>query len=100
MLCVVSEDTERVIGERRMATLRDLGSDPTMARSEDEVLAKAARHLATNAQDVPFALVYLVDEEGVARRRGEVGVPAGHPAAPPALGPGDWPLATGAAELV
>ena len=26
MLCVVSEDTERVIGERRMATLRDLGS--------------------------------------------------------------------------
>ena len=29
MLCVVSEDTERVIGERRMATLRDLGSDPS-----------------------------------------------------------------------
>jgi len=26
MLCVVSEDTDRVIGERRMATLRDLGS--------------------------------------------------------------------------
>ena len=26
MLCVVSEDTERVIGERRMATLRDLGA--------------------------------------------------------------------------
>ena len=26
MLCVVSEDTERVIGERRLATLRDLGS--------------------------------------------------------------------------
>ena len=26
MLCVVSEDTKRVIGERRMATLRELGS--------------------------------------------------------------------------
>src|SRR5689334_22582271 len=26
MLCVVSEETERVIGQRRMATLRDLGS--------------------------------------------------------------------------
>ena len=25
MLCVVSEETERVIGERRLATLRDLG---------------------------------------------------------------------------
>ena len=29
MLCVVSEDTGRVIGDRRMATLRDLGADPT-----------------------------------------------------------------------
>ncbi len=28
MLCVVSEDTERVVGERRMATLRDLGDAP------------------------------------------------------------------------
>ena len=28
MLCVVSEETERVIGARRMATLRDLGSEP------------------------------------------------------------------------
>src|SRR6185503_15176556 len=27
MLCVVTEETERVIGERRMATLRDLGAD-------------------------------------------------------------------------
>ncbi len=30
MLCVVSEDTDQVIGERRMATLRDLGSDPSV----------------------------------------------------------------------
>ena len=28
MLCVVSEDTDQVIGERRMATLRDLGLRP------------------------------------------------------------------------
>ena len=34
MLCVVSEDTERVIGERRMATLRDLGSDPSVVPTE------------------------------------------------------------------
>src|SRR4051794_4560846 len=30
MLCVVSEEADRVIGERRMATLRDLGSDPSV----------------------------------------------------------------------
>ena len=40
MLCVVSEDTERVIGERRMATLRDLGSDPSVhvvGEAQDDV---------------------------------------------------------------
>ena len=45
MLCVVSEDTERVIGERRMATLRDLGSDPSVARTEQETLGLAGRQL-------------------------------------------------------
>src|SRR3954468_10655064 len=48
MLCVVSEDTERVIGERRMATLRDLGSDPSVVRTEREVLAFASRQLSRN----------------------------------------------------
>ena len=38
MLCVVSEDTQRVISERRMATLRDLGSDPSVIRTEAEML--------------------------------------------------------------
>ena len=47
MLCVVSEDTERVIGERRMATLRDLGSGATTL-TEEEVLA--ARRAAPGRQ--------------------------------------------------
>ncbi len=38
MLCVVSEETERVLGERRMATLRDLGSDLSVVRTEQEML--------------------------------------------------------------
>jgi hypothetical protein len=33
MLCVVTEDTERVVGARRMATLRDLGADVSTVRS-------------------------------------------------------------------
>src|SRR5438045_818671 len=84
MLCVVSEDTERVVGERRLATLPDLGSESAMTRAEDEVLAAASRHLAANARDVPFALVYLFDEDdGTARLRSATGVPEGHPAAAP-----------------
>jgi hypothetical protein len=58
MLCVVSEETERVIGERRMATLRDLGSDPSVVRTEQETLDFAGRQLDRNRRDLPFTLTY------------------------------------------
>jgi len=97
MLCVVSEDTERVIGERRMATLRDLGSDPTTVRTVPDVIAAAARHLEGNLSSLPFTLIYLFDEAGeTAALAGATGMPAGHPAAPVLLRRGDddpaWPV--------
>jgi PAS domain S-box-containing protein len=98
MLCVVSEDTERVIGERRMATLRDLGSDPSVVRTEQETLDFAGRQLDRNRQDLPFTLTYLFGDDGAARLAGSTGIAAGHPAAPPALAAEDpdpiWPVAT------
>ena len=97
MLCVVSEDTERVIGERRMATLRDLGSDPSVIRTEQETLDFSGRQLDHNRRDLPFTLTYLFDDDGAsARLAGSTGIPDGHPAAPAALGAGAadpaWPL--------
>lgn len=94
MLCVVSEDTARVIGERRMATLRDLGSDPTVVRTEAEMLSFAARQLERNPKDLPFTLTYLLSPSGDARLAASSGMPAGHPAAPPVLpldGTALWP---------
>jgi signal transduction histidine kinase/serine phosphatase RsbU (regulator of sigma subunit)/DNA-binding response OmpR family regulator len=86
MLCVVSEDTERVIGERRMATLRDLGSEPANVYDEREFLAAAARHLAANPRSLPFTLTYLFDEDAmVARRIAGTGIDEGHPAASAAI---------------
>ncbi|WP_438696061.1 SpoIIE family protein phosphatase [Streptomyces alkaliphilus] len=82
MLCVVSEDTERVIGERRMATLRDLGSDPSVIRTEQEVMAFAARQLGRNPYDLPFTLTYLFGDDGSARLAGSSGVSLPHPVAP------------------
>jgi len=98
MLCVVREDTERVIGERRMATLRDLGSDPSAVRTEQETLEFAGRQLDRNRQDLPFTLTYLFDDDGVtARLAASTGIAAGHPAAPVSLAAGDpdavWPVA-------
>ncbi|MEW2275355.1 SpoIIE family protein phosphatase [Streptomyces sp. SID685] len=106
MLCVVSEDTERVIGERRMATLRDLGSDPSVLRTEQEVLAFADRQLDRNRKDLPFTLTYLFDGD-TARLAGATGAAPGLPVAPqclPIASPeGVWPaaaLAEGEARVV
>ncbi|MFF8475138.1 SpoIIE family protein phosphatase [Streptomyces sp. NPDC015414] len=100
MLCVVSEDTDRVIGERRMATLRDLGSDPSVIRTEQEALNFADLQLRRNRKDLPFTLTYLFDGD-TARLAGASGVLAGHPAAPAVLAvdePGGvWPAAAPAA---
>ncbi|MCU7727961.1 SpoIIE family protein phosphatase [Actinoplanes sp. KI2] len=90
MLCVVSEDTDRVIGERRMATLRDLGSDPGSVRSEQQMLAFAGVQLGRNPHDLPFTLTYLFDD-GATRLAGATGIPAGHPAADPRVWPGETP---------
>ncbi len=97
MLCVVREDTDRVIGERRMATLRDLGSDPSVVRTEQEMLAFAARQLDRNRRDLPFTLTYLFSDDGHARLAAATGFTAAHPAAAATLSPADpealWPTA-------
>ncbi|MDN4518530.1 SpoIIE family protein phosphatase [Mycolicibacterium austroafricanum] len=96
MLCVVSEDTERVIGERRMATLRDLGSDLSLVRSEVDILRFADEQLGQNLRDLPFTLTYLFDGDGSARLAGTSGIAPEHPAVPTRLsadGGGMWPVA-------
>ncbi|WP_163698730.1 SpoIIE family protein phosphatase [Mycolicibacterium sarraceniae] len=95
MLCVVSEDTDRVIGERRMSTLRHLGSDPSTLRTERETLTFSSRQLERNPRDLPFTLTYLLNDDGTARLAGVTGFRAGHPAAPavlPADGSSIWPI--------
>src|SRR4051812_18200851 len=59
MLCVVTEDTERVIGERRLATLRDLGAGISAARTEEDVLIAAGENLALDPFSLPWTLVYV-----------------------------------------
>jgi PAS domain S-box-containing protein len=95
MLCVVTEETERVIAQRHLETLRALGSDPTALRSEDDVLRAMERHLQDDLRSMPFSLVYLFDDDGVAHLRAASGVPAGHPVAVHAIAPDEddppWP---------
>ena len=81
MLCVVMEETQRVIGERRVATLRDLASDLGAVRSEPEVLEAVARVLRRNDKDLPFNLIYLADtaETGRLWRMADTGSSAAAP---------------------
>ena len=96
-LCVVTEETDRVIGERRLNTLRVLSTELNKAVTEEEVTLAASRCLEENQKDLPFALVYFLTDDGQqARLSCQSGFPEGHPASPSIieLAEGDpvWPL--------
>jgi signal transduction histidine kinase/DNA-binding response OmpR family regulator len=104
MLCVVSEDTARVIGEQRMAILGALGSGLTGARTEEEVFEILRRELRANDRTVPFGLVYLLEGDEV-RLVCCAGADPGDPVAPAAVSVSadGWPfdrVAAGEAVLV
>jgi signal transduction histidine kinase len=78
VFCIVTETTERVIGERRLALLKDLAATST-ARTVHDACVLTMTTLAARPDDVTFALVY-VDAE---RRAGTPGAEARLAAAPP-----------------
>jgi signal transduction histidine kinase len=61
VFCIVTETTERVVGERRMALLRDLAARNATARTQRDACVLAMETLA-GKPDVTFALAYLNDE--------------------------------------
>ncbi|MDE2447732.1 MAG: PAS domain-containing protein [Gammaproteobacteria bacterium] len=63
VFCVCAETTERVIGERRLRTLYELGSGALLAGCEAEAADAAAGTLAASRADLPFMLLYLLDHE-------------------------------------
>jgi PAS domain S-box-containing protein len=82
-LCVVTEETDRVIDERRLRTLRSLATELSKTTSEDDVVDSVSRILADNQQDQPFTLTYLLSKDGKqAQLRCCTGLAVGHPAAP------------------
>lgn len=65
MLCVVTEDTERAIGERRLQTLQELAARTTdESKTEWDAYQNAAVILAGNQKDLPFSLLYLLESDG------------------------------------
>ncbi len=56
MLCVVTEVTERVIGERHLRVLRDLAARASGVETAQEACDRLIGVLAEDPLDVPFAL--------------------------------------------
>ncbi len=83
VLATVHEITEKVIGERRIAALHELGARAAEAKSAEEACLAAAEMLAKSPKDVPFALIYLLEHEGrAARLVAATGVPDTEAVAP------------------
>jgi signal transduction histidine kinase len=82
IICANTEDTNRVVGERQLALLRDLSTATADTRSWRDVCAKAAAALGSNPHDVPFALIYMADSDRALSLVGTAGLSPGHVPAP------------------
>ncbi|RRS04708.1 response regulator [Aquabacterium soli] len=107
MFCVVTEETRRVIGQRRMDTLRELTADLNAISQESEVMQALVRNLGANPKDLPFTLTYLFDEHGRAHLASATGVEPARTVVLSSLDAGNalgWPidalLAGGSATMV
>lgn len=63
MICFNTDDTERIIGERQLSTLTQLGKNLTDCRSPDEVIHKTIDTLLDNPHDFPAACFYQITGE-------------------------------------
>ena len=101
VLATVHEVTDTVIGERRITALRDLAAQSGEARTIEEACSIAIAALTDHAKDVPFAALYLFDDQQkMARLMAATGVGPGEPAAPRSIPGGTvnemdepWPVA-------
>jgi PAS domain S-box-containing protein len=64
LLCVVTEETDRILSQRRLQLLGMLASDLSTANTQADLFARVGARLGDGARDLPFAFVYLFENEG------------------------------------
>jgi PAS domain S-box-containing protein len=62
LICANTEDTIRVIGERQLATLRELAAGTASSRTWEDACRHSIEALGTNTRDVTFALLFVARE--------------------------------------
>ena len=63
LFCPSTEVTPKVINARRLRTLSELSVSALVQKTTDDVCASVTATLASNPDDIPFAALYLIDEE-------------------------------------
>ena len=96
IICANSDDTQRVIGERQLALLRELAAGTSTARTWREACAQSADALTSNPRDLPFAMIYMAEADSQTLSLvATAGIAPGHRAAPHSVIAGGapvWPL--------
>ena len=62
VLATVHEISEKIIGERRVKILSEVGARVAEAKTDEQACIEAIELLAQHPKDVPFAMLYLVDD--------------------------------------
>jgi PAS domain S-box-containing protein len=83
IFCACDETTQRIIGERQFKTLRELAAKPLETKTVAAACQLCMKAIANNPADLPFALLYQLDELGTsARLLGTAGIDPGTSASP------------------
>src|SRR5262245_4608326 len=100
IFCPCTETTEKIVAARRLDTLRRLGVQALETRTVEAACDEAARVLAENPYDIPFAAIYLVNGAGTrAELKSLAGFPQDDQPFPSSISISDgdifpWPLAS------
>lgn len=64
IICANTDSTERIITDRQLRTLRDLGKHLLHSTTEKEIFNKTIEVIMQNPQDFPFCMIYQIEESG------------------------------------
>ncbi|WP_198155354.1 sensor histidine kinase [Candidatus Burkholderia verschuerenii] len=103
LFCACTEETKRVLGDRRLAVLRTLGDIAAGSKSSIEAEAAITAALGHYQRDLTFTLLYRLDDDGrIAQRAGHNGLEPGTASSPDSIdlsaNASPWPIDTLLAE--
>lgn len=97
IFCASNEETQKVLRHRRLNTLKEISDLSSTHSTLEEVYKSSVAILKKNPNDIPFSLLYVLNEKGnEATLVGSTGFQSDHPAAPSVISLDEdqntWPL--------